>query len=333
MVNLIFRSKKRNEYSIEVIFQGLSEELNRRSVANKCTYIPNEHYNSIRSIIENIRFIRKSEGDIFHITGEVYFLGLVLPKNRTIITIHDLVMLNHDHAIGLKYYIFKYFWFYIPIKRSKAIVCISEKTRDDLVRLFPSFSKKVIVIPNPYGNYIKENSYKFNKEMPTILAIGTRQNKNLERIIRALSEIDCKLVIVGRLSEKQLELLKENNIFYENRFNLTNEQMFMSYCDADIVCFPSMYEGFGMPVIEAQIVGRPVITSKISPLTEIAGDGALYINPYDMLEIRSAIRKLMYDEILRNQLISKGRINASKYSLKAIADKYIKVYSTVLGYS
>ena len=109
-----------------------------------------------------------------------------------------------------------------------------------------------------------------------------------------------------------------------------NKEVFEHYVNCDIVCFPSLYEGFGMPIIEAQKVGRVVITSNLQPMCDVAGKGAILVNPYDYLDIRKAIIQVTQNAELRNRLIELGIKNTEKYSPETIADLYKQIYETTV---
>ena len=149
------------------------------------------------------------------------------------------------------------------------------------------------------------------------------------RVINAVEEIDCQLNIIGQLSESQVTLLNDKAIDYRNFFNLSKEEMLKQYIDSDILLFASTYEGFGIPIIEANAVGRPVITSSIEPMKCVAADSALLVNPFKEEDIKEAILKLLNDEKLRADLVKKGLENAKKYRAKYIAEQYMEVYDKV----
>ncbi|WP_036614772.1 glycosyltransferase, partial [Parabacteroides distasonis] len=114
-----------------------------------------------------------------------------------------------------------------------------------------------------------------------------------------------------------------------NEFDLTDEAVLKEYQNCDIVNFVSLFEGFGMPIIEAQALGRIVITSNISPMKEIAGDGAVIVDPYDICAIRDSYIRVINDYDFRNLVLEKGLINACKYRSYNIANKYIDLYRSL----
>jgi len=268
-----------------------------------------------------------NQGDINHITGDIHFVALFLKKKKTILTVHDIgSVLNKT---GLRHKILRYFWFTMPFARVNKLTVISDFTKNEILENFKLEPEKISVIPDCVSAKISYSEKPFNTEKPNILQIGTKTNKNLENLIPALEGISCKLIIIGKLSEKQTALLKTHKIDYENRFNLPFLVLIDAYKQADIVTFISTYEGFGVPILEAQASGRPVITSNLSPMKEVAGKGALLVNPENPEEITSAFNHLITDAELRKDLIEKGLENVKKYSAQAVANQYYNLYKTV----
>ena len=101
------------------------------------------------------------------------------------------------------------------------------------------------------------------------------------------------------------------------------------YKIADIVTFVSKYEGFGVPILEAQATGRPVITSNLSPMKEVAGKGAIFVDPYNVEDIRVAVKTIIFDAEFRQKLVKQSLENVKKYSAKSIAEKYIQLYKQI----
>ena len=167
--------------------------------------------------------------------------------------------------------------------------------------------------------------------IPVILHLGTKTNKNLERTIKGLQGITCKLIIVGNLNESHLTLLNQCKTEYINYSNLPFSKIKDLYENCDIVSFISLYEGFGMPIIEAQKVGRVVITAKNSAIPEIAKDSVHYVNPMNIEEINLGFKKLIQNNNYRNMLIEKGFKNVKRFDISNISSQYVTIYKELLN--
>nr|WP_262921662.1 glycosyltransferase family 1 protein [Pontibacter ruber] len=266
----------------------------------------------------------KTQKGINHITGDVNFIAAFLNKNNTILTIHDIESLLRQNTLAN--ILLKYFWLQMPVARVKWITVVSETTKQKLLHHVSIDPEKVVVIPNVISQEFTYVPNNFNKIKPTILQVGTKYNKNLERTIEALNAIPCTLMIVGKLSDEQVKRLKRNNIEYINKIGLTDEQLREAYAESDIVTFVSLFEGFGMPILEANATGRPVVTSSCSSMPEVAGDAALLVNPLDVSEIRSAFLSLIENDVLREKLVVRGLENVKRFSNKAVAQMYLDLY-------
>jgi glycosyltransferase involved in cell wall biosynthesis len=216
-----------------------------------------------------------------------------------------------------------------------AIVVVSEFAKTELKYIYPKrFLKKVYVVHNPVPVSFTTRLKNQIDEIPVLLQVGTDEHKNLEGIIKAIVGLNCRLVIVGQLTEAQSRLLITSDIRFEQYADLDYSQVLEKYISADIVTFISRYEGFGMPIIEAQAVGRPVMTSTLSSLPEVAGEGAYFIKDiYNIDEIRKGVQTLLSDIDYRNQLIARGTENVIRFSRNSIAQKYISLYSTILAHT
>jgi len=125
----------------------------------------------------------------------------------------------------------------------------------------------------------------------------------------------------------QKEILAKFNINYTSDFSISPQQLALEYTNADLILFPSTYEGFGLPVIEGFQAGRPVITSNISPMKEVAGDGALLADPSSIASIRDQVIKLLTDQQLQTQLVAKGKEKVKQYQPGFIAERYQELWS------
>ena len=327
MTLLLLYRKSGINYSIERVFDVLLEILQKDVDVYKVT-VP---YYKIKllHLLKNMCYCYRRRKEINHITGDVHYCGLLLPSGKTILTIHDTVSLTIYS--GFYRVLIYLFWYYWPLRSVKYVTCISEKTKAELLRYFPWAEKKIRVIYNPVSPDYVFLEKVLCKEIPKILHIGTRENKNLFRVIQALHNISCELRIIGELTEEQIAALRKYGINYIVKTHLTDNEIVKEYRECDIVSFPSIYEGFGMPIIEGQATGRVVLTSDIAPMNEIAGEAAWFVNPYDVESIRNGFIKLINDAELRNELITKGKENVKRFAVEQIAADYLNLYREVFN--
>ncbi len=286
----------------------------------------------LNTIYPNIIFTKKNQGVINHVTGDVHYAILGCnADNINVLTIHDCIPLHKYSKMNPKYWFIKMLWYDLPVKKADAITVISEKTKTEIVDLTNCNSDKIKVITNFVNPHFRYNPFKFNSQKPTILFIGTTPNKNLDKLIDALHGINAQLSIVGPLDEKQIKKLKENNIDYVQAEQLSEQELLKKYEQSDLLAFPSIYEGFGLPVIEAQAVGRPVLTSDLSPMREVAGSGACLVNPASSLSIRNGLLQIINNAEYREELIKEGLQNVKKFQLDAIAGQYASLYKELLA--
>lgn len=174
---------------------------------------------------------------------------------------------------------------------------------------------------------------KSSVQSPRILFLGTSENKNLMRSAKALQDLNCIFVVVGCLTSKQKNQLSQLRIRWEQFQGLRSDQLIEQYVASDLILFPSLYEGFGLPIIEAQAVGRPVVTSKLEPMAHVSGGAACLVDPYSIDSIRAGVLRVMEDGSYRNSLIQQGRVNVQRYSLAAIARDYERLYDHMMARS
>lgn len=222
-------------------------------------------------------------------------------------------------------------WLFLdwPVKRVKYITAVSEKTKAEILQYSNFPPEKIIVIPNPVQSGITYQPKQFNTENPTILFIGTKQNKNLNRAIEALNGLKVHLRIIGKLNERHFINLSTNNIDYSNAICLSNQDLANEYVKCDMVLFPSLYEGFGLPIIESFKAGRPVIASNLAPINIISEDAAFLVNPSDISSIRDAVLQVISNDSQRDEKVAKGLEIAKKYSVDTIRKMYEQLWRSV----
>lgn len=317
----MFRKKTSQFNSIEGVFRTIISQL-QDQVTIYTVDMPNEEA-KLLAIFCNLRYASQFRNSIVHITGHVNYVALVL-GNKCVLTIHDVgSALNQNRTKG---FIIKLFWFWLPALFVKKITVISQFSKNELIKLVPFSKNKILVIPNAVSKEFQFEPKSFDTENPKILHIGTKDNKNLERAILALTGLSCSLVIIGKLTSEQEKLLLNAKIDYVNKFGIPFSEIIQSYIDCDMLSFVSTYEGFGMPIIEAQAVGRPVMTSNIGAMKEVAGDSACLVDPYDVSAIKAGFERIINDETYRTDLISKGLKNVNRFRVEYIAEQYLKVY-------
>lgn len=313
-------------FSIEKVFNILTSEIGKRD-SIKVVTMPSR-YSMPWDIVVNswFTFNNRNKAGINHITGHIHDVILGMIGCKTVVTIHDLVFIDNVRNPIKRFYKWL-FWFYIPIKLADKVVCISNKTKNNIEKLIST--NKLVVIYNPVDPKYAYKPKAFNSKKPVILHIGTGWNKNLIHTVKALKGITCHLRIIGKINNEMINLLLENGIEYSNAFKLTDEEIHQEYVNCDIVNFPSVYEGFGMPIVEAQAIGRVVLTSEIEPLIEVGGKAVCFVNPDNIYSIRNGYMKIINDNDFRENLINLGLENVKRFEVKYIAEQYINLYQSI----
>lgn len=321
-----FRKKMPFRHSIEELFHYIGNNLpGKAKISN---YNVQYQGKNLIKLLYNSWEVIFNQKDINHITGDIHYITIFLSKKKTILTIHDIRSIIEGQRLKRMY--MKLVWFYIPVKMVRIITVISEFTRRELLKHVKIDPSKIVVIPNCVSPLIEYQPKQFNKQKPIILQIGTKEHKNLLNLIRAIKELDCLLIIIGNLTEHQKALLEKYKINYQDHYNIDFQEVIALYEKADIITFISTYEGFGLPIIEANAIGRAVITSNISPMPEVANGAALLVNPYSIEQIRDAVVTLISNDKIRDELIKKGLKNVKRFQTDVIANKYYELYQKII---
>lgn len=244
-------------------------------------------------------------------------------------------------------------WTAYSVKKATTILTISESSKNDIIHEYRVKPEKVAVVYpgikptptlTPHVYPMEELFYKYKISKHYLLYVGTLQpRKNITRLIEAFSLLlkdddllkkDLQLVIIGKkgwLYEEILEAPEKYDVVKSVKFLdfVPDEELKEMYRHAQCFILPSLYEGFGLPVLEAMQYDCPVITSNISSMPEAGGDAALYINPEDIHDMKNKIKKVLTDEGLRKEMIKKGKEQIKKFDWQESAKKTLTILEEV----
>lgn len=274
----------------------------------------------------------------------------LMQKFPTVVTIHDVTPLifPQHYPPGIKGSL-NNFYQRLALKNVKAILTDSLSSKKDIESFLKIDPKKVFSVPLALGNQLKavedknrfkEVTSKYSLPKEFALYIGSvNWNKNLNNLTQACVSSGVDLVLVGKDFESKENLghpeKQSYKQFLKNFEGHPKVHILGFVPDNDLavlmefsfaLLLPSFYEGFGLPILEAQAAGTPVITSISSSTPEVAGEGALFVDPYKIEEIANAVTQIKNDDILRKKLIRKGLENVKKFSWEKTVAQTLKVY-------
>ncbi|MBD2045373.1 glycosyltransferase family 4 protein [Coleofasciculus sp. FACHB-64] len=286
--------------------------------------------------------------DIIHGTNYTVYPCL---KSLKIMNIYDLTFIKYPNYINSVVRTYEEL-----VKRclkwTDLVITISESTKRDIVEYLGVDPQRIYVTPlasRYYSGYLSEelahrmeasSEYDFSK--PYLLFVSTIEpRKNINNLIKAFDllkqkyKIEHQLVLIGQKGWNYEPIFREiESSAWRSQIHhldyLSDEMVAVFYSKADAFVYPSHYEGFGLPVLEAMTLGAPVITSNTSSLPEVAGDAALLIDPDDPASLADAILKVISDSQLRSELIQKGKERAKLFSWERTAQETLKAYKSLL---
>lgn len=282
---------------------------------------------------------------LFHATD--FTLPPTLSGTRTLLTVHDLSFVRAPETTTpvLKAYLDAV----VPrsVRRATHVLADSQATKDDLVELYKTPPDKITVllggvnpefrpITDAHARQVVRARYSLPPN-PYIFSVGTVQpRKNYARLVQALAALgpqhaDVHLVIAGGrgwLDAPIYQTVRDLGMGERVHFTgfVRDEDLPVLYSDAACLAYPSLYEGIGLPVLEAMACATPVVTSTISSLPEVAGDAALLIDPYDVEALAGALRRLLDDSALRETLVARGARQAAFFTWERAASQLLAVY-------
>jgi glycosyltransferase involved in cell wall biosynthesis len=299
------------------------------------------------SLIEAYRLSRivQNLNDIVHFPSQDFARHALFLKNPFIITVHDLIRSCFGFA---KETITERLLLRLDrrgIKQARHIIAVSHNTRNDLIKYLEIPGEKISVVYNGVDHNIFKPYNVRLLDKPYILYVGSeRPRKNLGRLLEAFAKLksefpELKLVkigIAGRSEKYRREVLRRVNslgiasdvIFAEYISELELAHYYSSAC---LLAYPSLYEGFGLPPLEAMACGCPVVTSNTSSLPEVVGEAGILINPYDTDSLVKAIKRVLTDARLREDMVRKGLAQAKRFSWEKAARETQEVYNKVLA--
>ena len=289
--------------------------------------------------------IKKDKVDLYHgLSGEIP-IGLNNSGVKTVVTIHDLIFMRYPNLYSffdrkIHYYKFKY-----AANNADLVIAISEQTKKDIVTYLKINPEKIKVIYQGCAPVYKEEiptefieltRKKYQLPSHFILNVGTiEKRKNVLSVIKAIKEIDTQLVVIGK---KTVYFKEVNNYIVEN--NIQNKVIFLEnvelkelasiYKMATVFIYPSVFEGFGIPIVEALYSKTPVITSKGSCFSEAGGENSIYINPLNPEEIRIELLELLANSEKREVMKQKGFEFVQKFNDAQIAKNWIDTYQEII---
>lgn len=289
---------------------------------------------------------RKLKCDLFHC---LYSNHPLFFKGVQMVTIHDLKYVLHPEFMGSKGKLKSIYLKNLmrhAAKHCQKLIAVSESTRNDLLKVFPRMSglpERTQVVYEAATVSMKTNQEiirKFELDRPYFLYLGElRPHKNVGRVIQAFMQFkaqvspdaDIRLIVAGKPHKSfvmHADARRDDIIFTGY---VKDDDAYTLYSNALAYCLPSLYEGFGLPILEAMKCGCPVITSDFSSTAEVAGDAGVLVDPLSVDAIADAMTKVYTDEAFRKELIEKGYAREKEFSWAEAAEQTLAIYREVLG--
>ncbi len=292
--------------------------------------------------------LRRERPDVYHAPHYVLPLAVTSPS---VVTIHDCIHLMFPQYLpNRRAYLYARTMMWAAARRADAILTVSEASKRDILRFFNVRPEKVVVVHNaiderfwipPAEQEVARVRERYQLEHGFVLYAGNiKPHKNLERLIDAFNEIrrgefeELKLIIIGDEISKLPALRRavhRHHLHKHVRFlgYVSDETLAILYRLAAVFVFPSLYEGFGLPPLEAMASGTPVVTSNVSSLPEVTGDAAVLVDPHDTSSIVQGIRSVLSDPVLADALRRKGPVRAREFSWERSVAKTRELYERV----
>lgn len=285
--------------------------------------------------------LRRSGADLFHGVHSVVPVSCPVPS---VVTVHDLAFIRFPQTFRAYNRIYLDVATRLSVRRAARILVVSEHTRREVIGLLGVAPERVVVTPNAVREHFRPpdpavlETFRARKGLPEhfVLYVGTLEpRKNLTTLLEAYAEVaqrQAAPLLVGGgkgwLYDAVFQRLEALGLRERVRFvgYLDEEELPLWYAAATVFVFPSIYEGFGMPPLEAMACGTPVVASNTSSLPEVVGDAGLTVSPYDPAALAEAISRLLADADLRQELRERGLQQARAYSWRVTAERTLAAY-------
>lgn len=353
LVNAILQEDTENEYVVFVTPDMKDEFVAQDSLCE----IPVSRAPKLRFIIRVLKeqflipsLLKKYEIDVYHCLDHV--IPIFRSVKHAVVTVHDLSSVNQYemHSWGNRIYFPNFLG--ASINKSEKVVCVSEQTMKDVMRTFGVEKQRVAVIYHgidqpwssvqSFGNSeTRETLARYGIDTEYFLFVGTLEpRKNILTLIRSFNELndlkrDYKLVITGkkgwyysRIFDLVKELALEDLVIFTGY--VPDEELLELYQNAKLFIYPSYYEGFGFPPLEAMACGTPTIVSDTPALAEVVGDSALKVKPDNVLELKQAITTIIMNPGLESELARKGRDRSKRFRWRKSAQEMINLYESLM---
>ncbi len=304
------------------------------------------------SLAEQIRIPLALARERIHLLHEPHYVLPPATRCRSVVTIHDCIHLMFPQYLPSRlapYYARASMW--SATRQADRILTVSEASKADILRFFDIAPERVEVIYNaldarfsepPDAWLMDQVRQRYQLDHPYVLYVGNiKPHKNLERLIAAFALArregpdNLRLIVIGDELSRYPALRQA-----VHRHRLDKHVRFLGFQPAPTLIafyrlarafvFPSLYEGFGLPPLEAMACGTPVVTSNVSSLPEVTGGAAVLVDPYDAESIADGIRRVVHDEDLRADLIARGLARVNDFSWRDAASKTHQIYTEVL---
>ena len=343
LINSLYRADQNNHYTLA--YYSLSKNSTQmpgpggKNFRKAVLKIPDRPFWGRQSLLDNLAlplFFKKNKTRVFHRLS-----GYTMPNSKDVfkvLTVHDLRTLTIGDTFrkqNIEHY-------RNTLNKSDVCLAVSKSTKRDMIQHFRMDERKIKVTYLAAAEHfrpatrekITQVMEKYQIREPFLLSIGFVPRKNIDGIIRGFAGADVKkehlLVLnVDRDIDRYKEIAKESGVLDRIRFlpKLTDEEVVVFYSACTAFLFPSYYEGFGLPILEAMQCGAPVITSNVSSCPEVAGEAAILVDPYKIGEISDAINQICHNRDLRSSLIAKGFERAKLFSWSKFAKEMNEIYS------